>query len=121
MLVDVNPIVLWVSLIISVITLAGMLKTYFSSGEKELTIRLAKFEEELAERLDTAEASLRSYDRRIQAVESEVNHMPTQESVHKLQVDLTEMKGSIAVMAKSSEVTERTTRRVEEFLLRQKD
>ncbi len=121
MLVDVNPIVVYVGLAISLLTFAGMLKSYFSSGEKELGVRLDELEDELQERLKTAEATLRSHDRRIQAVESEVNHMPTQESVHKLQVDLTEMKGSIAVMAKSSEVTERTTRRVEEFLLRQKD
>lgn len=97
----------YVNLVLGVLALLGIAKGYFSSGEKTLTINVKG-----------AETKLIEHDRRIQAIEGELKHLPNKDTVNKLQVDMTELKGDIALIAKSSEATERATRRVEEFLLR---
>uniref|UniRef100_A0A7C1SX08 DUF2730 family protein n=1 Tax=Agrobacterium albertimagni TaxID=147266 RepID=A0A7C1SX08_9HYPH len=107
MIVDFTAVLPWVSGLISIITLLTLLKNILSSGEKKL-----------GEDLSEAKKTLIAHDRRIQFVEGEIKHLPNKDTVNKLQVDMTELKGDIALIAKSSEATERATRRVEEFLLR---
>ncbi len=97
----------YISLALGLIALLGHAKGYFSSGEKTNSTRLDKVETKLVD-----------HDRRIQGVENELRHLPDKDTVNKLQVDMTDLKGQIAIIAKSSEATERATRRVEEFLLR---
>lgn len=97
----------YISLALGLIALLGHAKGYFSSGEKTNSSRLEKVETKLVD-----------HDRRIQGVENELKHLPDKDTVNKLQVDMTDLKGQIAIIAKSSEATERATRRVEEFLLR---
>lgn len=97
----------YLGLALAIIALLGHAKGYFSSGEKTLTNRVNKAEDKLVE-----------HDRRVQAVENELRHLPDKDTVNKLQVDMTDLKGQITIIARSSEATERATRRVEEFLLR---
>lgn len=97
----------YLSLALAVIALLAHAKGYFSSGEKTLSARM-----------DKAESKLVQDDRRIQAMENELRHLPDKDTVNKLQIDMTDLKGQIALIAKSSDATERATRRVEEFLLR---
>lgn len=99
---DLAPIVPWLSLIALLISIGSSVTMFLTSGAKNNATKLAE------------------HDHRISRLENDIAHMPSKESVHQLQIDLTEMKGQIGVMAKSSEVTERTTRRVEEFLLQRK-
>ncbi|MCY1667867.1 DUF2730 family protein [Rhizobium sp. SL86] len=97
----------YLGLALAIIALLGHAKGYFSSGEKTLTARMDQSEKKLVE-----------HDRRIQAVEGDMKHLPNKDTVNKLQVDMTDLKGQIALIAKSSDATERATRRVEEFLLK---
>jgi NADP-dependent 3-hydroxy acid dehydrogenase YdfG len=106
--VNILELTPYVALAISLITLATLIKGNLTSGEKAL-----------GERMGKAETKMVDYDRRIQSVESEIKHLPDKDMVHNLQLDLTDMKGQMAMMVKSSEATERATRRVEEFLLSQ--
>lgn len=99
---DLAPLVPWLSMIALLISIGTSITMFFTSGAKSNATKLAE------------------HDHRLTQVENNVRHMPSKESVHQLQIDLTEMKGAISVMAKSSEVTERTTRRVEDFLLSRK-
>ncbi|MDL2401268.1 DUF2730 family protein [Rhizobium mayense] len=103
MTIDPQSLLLWLTIISSLISIGTAVWVGLSSGPKKIASRL----DDHANRLAT--------------VENDLKHMPSQDTVHRLQLDLTEMKGQIGVMAKSSEVTERTTRRVEEFLLSRKD
>lgn len=66
-------------------------------------------------------AKVTEHEHRLSKVENDLSHMPNTETVHQLQLAITEMKGNMGIMAKSSEATERTTRRVEEFLMSRKD
>ena len=61
--------------------------------------------------------TIEEHEARIMAIESDMKHMPNAEAVHKLQLDISETKGTIGILAKAMEGTERTARRVEEFLL----
>ncbi|WP_026784223.1 DUF2730 family protein [Pleomorphomonas koreensis] len=103
----------YAALALAFIALAGHLKNWLSSGEKDLEKTVAS----LAVDTEATEKKVIEHDRRIQTLEGEVKHLPNKDAVHNLQLDLTELKGHVATMAKSAEATERTTRRVEEFLL----
>lgn len=99
---DLAPIVPWLSLIALLISIGSSVTMFLTSGAKSNAAKLAE------------------HDHRLGRLENDIAHMPSKESVHQLQLDLTELKGQIGIMAKSSEATERTARRVEEFLLSRK-
>lgn len=96
---DLSPFVPWLSFAALLISVGTSITAFLTSGAKRNATTLA------------------DHEHRIAKVENDIKHLPKKESVHQLQIDLTEMKGQIGIMAKSSETTERTTRRVEEFLL----
>lgn len=103
---DLSILMPWIGAALSIIALGTQLKAIISSGEKKLEERVTK-----------AERTLVDHDRRVQRVEDALQHLPNKDVVHQLQIDLTEMKGQMASMVKSSEATERATRRVEDFLM----
>ncbi|PZR89653.1 MAG: DUF2730 domain-containing protein [Stutzerimonas stutzeri] len=109
-MIDVAAFKDWVGLVALLISVGTSIVLFIGSGSKRN-----------AEKLDRQEVKLTEHDRRIQAVENELQHLPDKDTVNKLQVDMTDLKGQIAVIAQTSAATERATRRVEEFLLRQKD
>lgn len=57
-----------------------------------------------------------SHDRRIQTVEDKMAFLPSKDEVHKMQLAMAEMKGSLGIQTKSLEATERTVRRIDEYL-----
>ncbi|RRY02980.1 DUF2730 family protein [Brucella anthropi] len=77
----------------------GVVSGYIGKGAKEISAKVA------------------DHEHRLSKVENDLSHMPNTETVHQLQLAITEIKGQMGIMAKSSEATERTTRRVEEFLM----
>ncbi|UDF29823.1 UNVERIFIED_ORG: DUF2730 domain-containing protein [Roseateles sp. XES5] len=97
---DVSPLKDWLGLIALLISVGSSVVLFLKSDAKK------------------AGETLISHGSRIQKLEDDMRHMPDKETVHKLQIDLTEMKGQMATMVKSSEATERATRRVEDFLLK---
>lgn len=56
------------------------------------------------------------HDRRIQTIEDKLAFLPSKDEVHKMQIAMAEMKGSLGIVAKSQEATERTVRRIDEYL-----
>jgi peptidoglycan hydrolase CwlO-like protein len=103
----------YAALALALIALAGHLKTWLSSGEKDLE----KTVKSLAVDAEATEKKVIEHDRRIQGLEAEMKHLPSKDAVHQLQLDLTELKGYVATLAESAKATQQTTRRVEEFLL----
>ncbi len=96
-----------ISLALNSVNLLANIRSMLSAGEKKLEARVAKIEEGQAD-----------HGSRIQTVEGEIKHMPDKDSFQRMQLDLAELKGQIASALKSSEATERATRRVEDFLLK---
>ncbi|OKP69616.1 hypothetical protein BTE77_27895 [Ensifer adhaerens] len=99
---DLQNLMPWLSFTALAISIGTSITTFFTSGAKSNAAKLAE------------------HDQRLSTLENDMKHMPDKESVHKLQLDLAEMNGHLAVLAKSTEATERTTRRMEEYLLKDK-
>ncbi|MDQ0454703.1 DUF2730 family protein [Rhizobium paknamense] len=107
MILDLTAIASFIAVALSGLNLLALIRNMLSSGERKLDERITKVEGTLIE-----------HDRRVQAVEGELKHMPDKETVQKLQLDMAEMKAQLTAMVKATEATERATRRVEDFLLK---
>ncbi|WP_246721468.1 Clp protease [Rhizobium leguminosarum] len=68
-----------------------MVKSFFSSGEKQLADRIAKVDGET----EANEKKLTEHDRRIQAIESEIKHMPDRETTHRIEMTMTTIMGRL--------------------------
>lgn len=93
---DIQP---WLGVAALLISIGTSVTMFFTATAKATAIKVAGHEERLLK------------------LENELPHLPSKENVHKQQIDITEMKGEIGVIKKSIEATERTTRRVEDFLM----
>lgn len=55
----------------------------------------------------------------IQQLKASLQNMPTKDTVHALDLKVTELNGSVGIVAESLQAVERTAHRIEEFLLNQ--
>jgi hypothetical protein len=107
-MMDLALVLPWISGAISIITLLTLLKNMLSSGEKELAAKVSKVEAKLVE-----------YDRRIQALEGELKHMPDRDTTHRMEIAMTEISGKLAVMAERLKPIEAIGERLQETLMEQ--
>ena len=61
--------------------------------------------------------SVSDLTRRVDHVEDEVGHLPDRDSVHKMELSISEIRGEIGKMTASFEAVERTAHRIENYLL----
>ncbi|SFZ85987.1 hypothetical protein SAMN02983003_3159 [Devosia enhydra] len=110
----------WVGLGIALLSLSGTVWALLQSPAKKNAEDLAELRKAAGtdfKRLDERQDEL---ERRTAKMEGDWKHLPDKESVHRLELAISDMNGTIKSMAASSEATERTARRVEEFLITQK-
>lgn len=62
--------------------------------------------------------TLADHEKRIQAVETELRHLPDRAMVHDLQLTLKDIQIEMASIKVATEQSTRTSRRVEEYLLK---
>ncbi|WP_186390375.1 DUF2730 family protein [Stappia sp. TSB10P1A] len=98
----------WSGPIASLLAIASLIYTWITARSKINEQRLGGHERKLTE-----------HDRRVQKLESEVSHLPRKDDVHELRVALAEVKGSVGRVEESIAGTDRTVRRIEQFLLRE--
>ncbi|SIP88823.1 Protein of unknown function [Rhizobium sp. RU35A] len=98
----------YVSLVLGLIALLGHAKGYFSSGEKTLIAQV-----------DANEKKLVEHDRRIQAIEGELKHLPDRETAHKLELALANISGRLDTLDERLKPIAATSGRLQEFLLEQ--
>lgn len=80
-----------------------------------LTSRSKVNSEEIRELRETSA----DHELKIQALETALSQMPTKDTVHALDRKVTELNGTISVVAESLRAVERTAHRIENFLLDQ--
>lgn len=102
---EISP---YLAVALSVIALLGHAKGYFSSGEKNLT-----------NRTDATEKKLIEHDRRIQAVEGELKHLPDRDMAHRLELAVEKMNGRLDTMSETLKPIRATTERLNELLMEQ--
>jgi uncharacterized protein HemX len=116
-MIDIGALKDWLGLFAVIISVGTAIWTLISSGAKRTATELEAFKKTDAEEKKVMMTAITRLADRTLALEKDFEHMPDREMVHKLQNDLTELKGQVTTMVKSSEATERAIRRVEDFLM----
>ena len=81
---DMSLITACVALALTTLNLFLGIRSILSEGEKKLDQRLAK-----------AESKLIEHDRRIQAVENEIKHLPDRDTTHRIEMTMAQIMGRL--------------------------
>lgn len=84
MIFDMSLITACVALALTTLNLFLGIRSILSEGEKKLDQRLAK-----------AEGKLIEHDRRIQAVENEIKHLPDRDTTHRIEMTMAQIMGRL--------------------------
>ena len=107
-MMDLQQLMPWISAAIAIITLITLIKNSLTSGERKLDERMTKVETKMID-----------YDRRIQTIQSELNHMPNKETAHNLQIAMERIVGRLDTMDERLRPIASTNHRLQEYLLEQ--
>ncbi len=113
--INLNTIVTICTGLMAVFAFVGQLKGFFSSGEKELKADIA----ELELRAKAAEEKLAVHSERIQAIESDIKHLPDRETAHRLELNLEKLSSQVAQLNERMKPIAVTSDRMMELLLEQ--
>lgn len=96
--VEVDLVTVWrvVSIVSLIVSLGSAVAVYMNSPGRKLDASVQRLTATVDEQKDKTLEALKAHDRRIQAVEDEIKHLPTSEEIAELQVSLAEAKGQIA-------------------------
>lgn len=97
---DIAVLLPWLSAAVSLIAIVTAVSTFVNAGAKANGKTLA------------------DHEKRIQAVETELRHLPDRAMVHDLQLTLKDIQIEMASIKAATEQSTRTSRRVEEYLLK---
>lgn len=84
MTLELSNIAALIALGLSSLNFIAAVRTMLSAGEKKLDERLTK-----------AEAKLVEYDRRIQAIESDLKHLPDRDTTHRIEMTMAQIMGRL--------------------------
>ncbi|APE43640.1 hypothetical protein BOO69_09605 [Sulfitobacter alexandrii] len=92
----------------------GLYLRFNSSGKSEETggATGSKFES-VAERMDT-------FDKRLARVESDIEHLPTREEFHEMELTVARLDQRVMAIDRNTESTSRAVGRIEDFLISMK-
>jgi len=107
MIFDLSLVTAWVTFLMSLFALIGVVRVFLSSGTREN-----------AQSIEALRDSCELLSRRLLKVENELQHIPSAKEFHDLALNLEEMRGDMKSISKSFEATERSMRRMEDFLLK---
>ena len=105
---DLSLLTALVALALSTLNLFAGVRNLLSEGEKKIDERLKK-----------AEGTLINHDRRIQTVEDGMQHLPTRESQHGIELSLRDINGRFATLDERLKPIAATTERLHELLMEQ--
>lgn len=98
-MMDIGTIMPWASFAVAIFALLGHLKTYFGGAK-----------------IDALDKAVDDHDRRIQALEGEMKHLPDQQSVVDLKLALSDLRGTVNTLAESVGSVGRTVHRIDDYL-----
>lgn len=96
----------WLGVVAVSVGLVGIIYTWLTARSNKLGDALA-----------AVAGGQVTHEQRIQKLESEIQHMPDVESLHKHDLALVEMTGDIKIIATDMEAMKRSTHRMEQFLM----
>ncbi|GGB55201.1 hypothetical protein GCM10011316_29090 [Roseibium aquae] len=98
----------WASLIAVLLSLGAIVHSWLTSRVKVNSEHLKAVDQKLIE-----------LDRRIQAAESELSHLPAKDDVLELKLALAELRGTVGRLDESLSGVSRTVHRVEDYLMKE--
>lgn len=104
-MIAVADLVPWFTLIALVLSLGNSFWVLMTRGFRHTADTVKEHDHKLAE-----------HDRRIQSVESEMQHLPSKDEVHQLGVALTEIRGKLETVDNEMSSMSRTVNRIDEYL-----
>ncbi|MDD7908547.1 DUF2730 family protein [Pseudovibrio exalbescens] len=100
---------IWIGIVLGVVSLTGTAWSLLSHRSKDNSTKL----EELQDRVSETEASVKSLAR-------ELEHLPSKEQVHQLELNMMEMGGSVKAMNESIRSLRHLTEGIDDYLRQNK-
>jgi len=100
----------WAGIVAAVLSIASLIYTWITARSRQNETQIRKQEEKLVE-----------HDRRIQSVESELDHLPNKDEITGLRLAISEVSGRLGRMEESNAGLVRGVRRIEDYLLKKDD
>lgn len=110
----------WIVAANALMTLGTAVFMLLSSGPRKTAGALETFKGNCAVEFMTLTKRLDEHAARLQAVESEMKHLPDRDMVHGLQLTLKDIQVELAGVKGEAAQAVRSSRRVEDFLMNQK-
>ena len=101
----IDEILPWASLVALILSIGNMIWVFMMRGVRET-----------ADKVQQQEIKLTEHDRRIQKVEGELEHMPTKDELHELQLTMSGIAGKLERFEGELSSVSRTVTRIEEYL-----
>lgn len=95
----------WATLILSLLSIFGVVVAWLRAGRTEN-----------ADRIHDLEKDARQLSKEFELLKQEVNHLPSAEALHEVQIALTKMDGTIDKLSESFRTVKRTTDNIDMFL-----
>ena len=106
----------WAGFVALVLASANTIWVWVRTSGNDTAARLQAIEDKVDKKVGGLGESLKGHDRRIQQVESEIKHLPSQGAVASLTVSITELNGRLSVLDSELEGLTRTVRRIDDHL-----
>ncbi|WP_336288640.1 DUF2730 family protein [Bartonella sp. CB60] len=96
---DISVVNGWLSLLLSIVAISGVLKAYLSSGAKEMLKDIMELKE------------------RVHRLEAEVDFLPDRDAMHRLEVNMEQLNGRLNTLSAQLQPVAAISERLQEFLL----
>lgn len=97
---------IWSGPIASLLAVISIIYTWLTARSKATDTKITGHEKKLT-----------THDRRIQALEGEIKHLPDKDDFNDMKVAMEQIKGDMGQIRESNAASGRAIRRVEEFLM----
>lgn len=114
---NVNSLVIWLSLIALAFGIANTVWVWLRTSSGDVKTKIKALSDKIEAEFTKVTDNLKGHDRRIQAVESEVKHLPTKDDFNELKVQMTALAGTVEGHSSELKAVGRTADRIEGILM----
>lgn len=116
----------WLGILALAVSVGGTLYAWLTRSGKEAGEHVAKLELQIKNDLKDRDLALKdrddkinSLEDRVSRLEGEINHLPDRDTVHRMELSLSEMRGDLKAMTERLVPVASISDRLQEFLLGQ--
>ncbi|MGL5447455.1 MAG: hypothetical protein ACRDBL_09115 [Rhabdaerophilum sp.] len=110
----------WISAVNGLITIGTLVFVWLTRSGKEANEKVAALDVRLTAAIKDRDAKIDLVEDRISRVEGELKGVPDRDSVHKMQIEMVAMRGSIDVLAERLKPVLAITNRMQEAMIEER-